>query len=277
MAKIMDIEINKVQIEDNIRTKGRDTDLVELMESIKQYGLLHPIGVKKNKTGYQYIWGYRRLKACEKLGRKTITAYVSDETEDYSETDVKILNVVENLQRKDITPLELGRICQDLKHIGMSDGEIGARLSITQKRVSEAIALYNMGIPEQLRKDVQYFAVGHSQKKGKIPASLATYVGTLVKRGLNKQDAERLLLLVKQEELSYIQLVHLGKLLQAKMSFDEAVRKLDRWDTARVDLIVDKELKRQLLKEYRLPFQEIIRRIITGKIPLQNKLFYTPK
>lgn len=121
--KIEDVQINSIKIIENIRTNANDSNIKDLMSSIKQHGLEQPIKVGLTKSGdYMLIFGQRRLIACRKLGHKTIPAQV------VNEPDMKeflISNITENLQRKDNSPSELGRLCVMLKErYEMSNDEI---------------------------------------------------------------------------------------------------------------------------------------------------------
>ena len=92
----------------------------------------------------------------KKLGKKTISAVVLSEKDNLSEKDCALINISENLHRKDVSPFELGRICSWLKKEGMSSPEIGARLSMSKTKVQRSIGLYEMSIPEEEKKNVVY-------------------------------------------------------------------------------------------------------------------------
>ena len=68
--KIQEIPIKEIKILDNIRQIIKEQEMPYLMQSIKENGLLQPIGVKADKVGYTLIWGFRRLMAYKKLAQK---------------------------------------------------------------------------------------------------------------------------------------------------------------------------------------------------------------
>lgn len=77
--------------------------LEELRDSIKQYGVLQPINVRKiSNSNYELVAGERRLRAATMAGLKEIPAIILD----VSESDSAIMALIENLQREDLTYLE---------------------------------------------------------------------------------------------------------------------------------------------------------------------------
>ena len=81
-----------------------DSDMQQLMESIKEYGVLNPIIVRKRQTGggYEIVSGHRRYEACKRLNKFDIPVIVRDLTDEEA-----ILTMVDaNLQRERILPSE---------------------------------------------------------------------------------------------------------------------------------------------------------------------------
>jgi ParB family transcriptional regulator, chromosome partitioning protein len=111
---IRDIPISEINRKENIRQIVKDDSISSLMQTIKDNGLLQPIGVKETKQrDYLIVWGNRRLEACTKLGWKTIPAVIfSDADEEMTEEQFFVINAIENLQQRPNTLFELGRICK---------------------------------------------------------------------------------------------------------------------------------------------------------------------
>lgn len=96
----------------------------ELVESIKKYGVLMPIVVRKiSDDKYEIISGHRRKTACEIAGKETIPALVRK----YDDDEATILMVDSNIQRENIMPSEKARAYamkyEALKHQGIKDGK----------------------------------------------------------------------------------------------------------------------------------------------------------
>jgi len=104
----MSLEVQKINIalidepQNPMRTDAYDEDIKELAESIKLYGLLQPITLKKNGDRYEVVAGHRRLLAHKYLGLSFIDAIVRDLDDKVSD----ILKVEENLRRKDVNPVD---------------------------------------------------------------------------------------------------------------------------------------------------------------------------
>ena len=93
------VDINKIKIlNENPRTRFDEDKLKDLAESIKERGILQPIVCKKHGDDYELIAGERRLKAAKMIGLKEVPITLR-ETE---KEDIKIDQVIENLQREDL-------------------------------------------------------------------------------------------------------------------------------------------------------------------------------
>lgn len=104
IIKIKDVKIGQ-------RVRDEFGDMKALAESIREHGLLHPIVVDSN---HNLIAGCRRLLACEQIGMKEIEAKMLD---DISEKELRILELEENIRRKDLTELEKSKNLVELAEI----------------------------------------------------------------------------------------------------------------------------------------------------------------
>lgn len=107
--EVRDIPLDKLVPSRNLRTESGD--IGELVESIREHGLLQPIRVRPMGNGlYQIIAGHRRFLSHRMLGRSTISAIVVEETDEAT----AVQGIVENLQRENLTPLELAQGIREL-------------------------------------------------------------------------------------------------------------------------------------------------------------------
>ena len=104
VLKIKDINIGQ-------RVRDEYGDMESLANSIKEYGLLHPIVVDAH---YNLIAGGRRLLACERIGMKEIETKMLGEI---SERELRVLELEENIRRKDLTALEKSKNLVELAEI----------------------------------------------------------------------------------------------------------------------------------------------------------------
>lgn len=132
------IAIKKIKHVTNSRIRDND-DVADLMEDIKQRGLLQPVAIRIKDNAL--IFGNRRVKAYEKLGFKDIECDFYDDVDD---NDLLVMNLVENIKRKSIESIEIGRICKMLIDNGMTRNEVAAKLSIPRTRVETVISAYNV-------------------------------------------------------------------------------------------------------------------------------------
>jgi ParB family chromosome partitioning protein len=96
---ISDINLPKRIVRESI------TDVEELISSVRSIGLLQPIVVRIQQSGYEIVAGCRRYTACRKLGWKKIACHVVDLNDKQSYE----LSIIENIQRSSISPVEEGR------------------------------------------------------------------------------------------------------------------------------------------------------------------------
>lgn len=115
----MILKISKVKPGQRVREDYGDIE--SLANSIKEHGLLHPIVVDAD---YNLIAGCRRLLACERIGMKEIEAKV---LEDISEKELRVLELEENIRRKDLTELEKSKNLVELAQI--KEQELREKLS----------------------------------------------------------------------------------------------------------------------------------------------------
>lgn len=264
------IKISEIRVLENLRTSiERDQDLEELMQDIKTRGLMQPIGLSKQGEEYVVVFGHRRFYAVKKLGWS-----------DLSENDYKLLppnlsfeeyliyNAVENIHRKDISPIELGKVISRLKETGLSLGEIAVKLSITKMKAKKFSDLYNR-IPSEFEGLVGY-VTSSSNKKGKI--AVATTEAILNLRLNNKKDYEKIFNLAKKEELSATNIKLIGLLMRQGMNMDEAYKYLTVAHVGIFPVVLRKEAERRLQVKYGLSTGEILRRVVKGDIQPQRDL-----
>ncbi len=130
---IKTIDLDLIDQNENSRVVYKRGDLAELMLSMKEAGLLQPVGVKKTGDRYEAVFGNRRIMAAKKLGWTEIQAHIVDAKTD---NDRDILNLIENIKRKNTTLAEDGRVFSNLLHRGLTIKEICARVGITTVAIS---------------------------------------------------------------------------------------------------------------------------------------------
>lgn len=135
LMEVTELEVAKIFADPDLNCRGEIVphDVLELAESIQEKGLLQPISVQPwvAKDGYDYrcILGHRRLKAFEIKKWKTVPAIIK---RGLTETQVRILNLQENLERKNLNILEEALAIKKFKELGYTLAEV-AKMTNTSK------------------------------------------------------------------------------------------------------------------------------------------------
>jgi ParB/RepB/Spo0J family partition protein len=193
---IQNVALNKIKLGKNSRLNISEDELSGLMQSIKETGLLQPIGVVQKGKHYSISYGNRRFLAASKLGWSAIPAIILND--DDATSDLK--NLTENIQRKSISLAEAGRYCTLLKKQGLSHKEIAARMGVSLGYIGTAVEAYNE-IPKKFQKHVVGQMPGSQVEPGKISFSATKAIINASKSyGLNDKQKEKLLWAAKTEE-----------------------------------------------------------------------------
>lgn len=264
---VKEINISDVQVVENSRIAVKNID--SLMRDIDQRGLRNPIEVCKTKTSdYVLVSGHRRLTACQKLGWTKIYANVHNEME---MGELLIHNLGENLHREDTSPMELGRICDRLKKMGLNNAEISAKLSLPSTRIQAAMNIYH-NLPDKYRKRVSYVG-GNSNNKGNISASVAAKIISVKRQyGLTDTACEKLMTVAKMDEMSGGHINLISTFLKRGHTVAQALERCKRYKETRTDIIVDLEEMGALLIKYKMDSTiMLLQAIIYGEIPPLKK------
>ena len=121
-------------------------DLSELMASIAEQGILEPLVVRQRGDRFQIIAGERRYQAAVQVGLRELPAVVRD----VDDSEMLELALIENLQRKDLTPFEEAEALRGLaESCGYTHEDLARRLGKSRTSVTESLAL--TGIPDEIR------------------------------------------------------------------------------------------------------------------------------
>ena len=171
--EIHDIALDKLIPPRALRTEG--IDVSELVESIREHGLLQPIRVRPVGHGlYQIIAGHRRFLAHRELGEPSISAVVVDE----SEQAAAVQSIVENLQREDLTPLELAQSIRELATgYRLAFEEIARLVSKSSAQVRTWIRISSL--PDDVLQRLESGERGTQGVRGLAPRHVQPFVSDL--------------------------------------------------------------------------------------------------
>ncbi|HHJ5359363.1 ParB/RepB/Spo0J family partition protein [Staphylococcus aureus] len=250
ITKTKDEQIKQIDISDikpnpyQPRKTFDENHLNDLADSIKQYGILQPIVLRKTVQGYYIVVGERRFRASKIAGLKYVSAIIKDLTDE----DMMELAVIENLQREDLNAIEEAESYQRL----MTD------LKITQQEVAKRLSKSRPYIANMLR-------LLHLPKK----------IADMVKGGRLTSAHGRTLLAIKDEQ----QMLRLAKrVVKEKWSvryLENHVNELknvsSKSETDKVDITKPKFIKqqeRQLREQYGTKVDISIKKSV-GKISFE--------
>jgi ParB family chromosome partitioning protein len=158
--------------------------LNELAASIKEVGLLQPIIVRPMDQDYEIVLGERRYRASQQAGLERIPAVVRDYTDD----EVVQLNLIENIQRQELSAIEKGRVCKYL--LENCSEKYPSQTAIAKKigMSSDAVSLWLRTV-EVVPKEAQKY-VAPSMVSGQVPDGKIDYL-TAVKVGRSVEEPEK--------------------------------------------------------------------------------------
>lgn len=123
------------------RVVFQDDAIDELAESIKKHGIINPITVRRLGNKFEIIAGERRFKASQSIGLKEIPAIVID-ADDKKTAE---LALIENIQRKELSPIEEGMSYEKILQIGdITQAELSKQLGKKQSTIANKIRLLKL-------------------------------------------------------------------------------------------------------------------------------------
>jgi len=129
------------------RKKFEEEPLQELANSIKLHGVLQPILVVERNGRYLIVAGERRWRASKIAGLKEIPCIVGE----FSNSEIKEISIIENLQRKDLTPIEEAKAIKELiDEFGWTQEVVAERLGKSRPAISNTLRLLQLA-PEVIQ------------------------------------------------------------------------------------------------------------------------------
>lgn len=144
-----------------------ETAINELTESIKEYGVIEPIIVRKVADKYEIIAGERRYKASVLAGKETIPAIITD----LNDKDSAEIALIENVQRQNLTPIEEAVSYKKILDMGyMNQSELANKLGKTQSTVANKLRLLNLTDTVQEALLQERISERHARSLLRLPA-----------------------------------------------------------------------------------------------------------
>lgn len=156
------IDISKVEPNRDQPRKNFDEDaLEELADSIKQVGVLEPLLVRTKGNLYDIIAGERRWRAARKAGLKEVPVIIRD---DLTEQQVVEIQLIENIQRENLNPIEEAQAYERLIHeFHMKQDEVAERVSKSRAAVTNSMRLLKLSAQVQQMVIDEMLSTGHAR------------------------------------------------------------------------------------------------------------------
>ena len=139
--------------------------LQELADSIKEFGVIQPIIVKKSIKGYEIIAGERRVKASLMADKKTIPAIVKD----FTDEEMMQIALLENIQREDLSPIEEAEAYRKLiASLEITQEEFSKRIGKSRSYITNMLGL--LRLPKSVQNMVlgKKISMGHARVLSKL-------------------------------------------------------------------------------------------------------------
>ena len=157
----MMIKISMVEPNPNQPRKQFDEDaLLELSESVKQYGILQPLLVSDKKDYYEIIAGERRWRAAKLAGLKEVPVIVKE----FSEQELVEISLIENIQREDLNAVEEAMAYKRLMdEFHLKQDEIADRVGKSRTAVTNSMRLLKLSAKVQQMLIDEMITAGHAR------------------------------------------------------------------------------------------------------------------
>lgn len=186
------VNINKVEPNKEQPRKNFDEDaLLELSESIKQFGVLQPLIVQDRDTYYEIIAGERRWRAAKLAGVKEIPVIVKKLTPQ----EMVEISLIENIQREDLNPIEEASAYQRLiDEFHLKHEEIAERVSKSRAAITNSMRLLKLDKRVQLMLIEGEISGGHARTLLALEDKEAQYMAAekIIENKLSVRETEKL-------------------------------------------------------------------------------------
>ena len=156
LVKINEVEPNREQP----RKEFDEDALMELADSIKQFGILQPLLVQKKKDYYEIIAGERRWRAAKIAGLKEVPVIVKE----YTNQEIVEISLIENIQRENLNPIEEAMAYKRLlEEFNLKQDEVAERVSKSRTAVTNSMRLLKLSTRVQQMIVDDMISTGHAR------------------------------------------------------------------------------------------------------------------
>lgn len=155
------VDINKVEPNKEQPRQYFDEDkLLELSESIRQYGVIQPILVQKRDNYYEIVAGERRWRAAKMAGLKEVPVIIKE----FTEQEIVEISIIENVQREDLNAMEEAMGYQRLlEQFNLKQDEVAEKVSKSRTAITNSLRLLKLDKRVQQMVKDDLLSAGHAR------------------------------------------------------------------------------------------------------------------
>jgi len=209
-----------------------DKALLSLSESIKNYGIINPILVRKKEDKYEIIAGERRFRAAKNVGLTEVPVIIKTA----SEQQMAELALIENIQRQGLSPIEEAKSYEEIMRIGnQTQATLATKLGKSQSAIANKIRL--LSLPNEVQD-----ALAHKKISERHARSLLTIdnkekqldiLDRIIKEKLTVKEAEQI---INEKEISEDEI---------KQAIDDIMKSLNIQEEIEKELEIKEENKKE--------------------------------
>ena len=192
--QVLQIPLDQVQPNpEQPRKNFSRLEMEELINSIKEYGIIQPLILTRlDNREYQIVAGERRWRAAKFLEFKTIPALVRS----IKENEKLAISLLENIQRKDLNPMEKAKGYQRMiEEFDLTQEQVAKKMGKARASIANTLRILNL--PEEIKKAIEEEKIGEGHAKALLSAENEEKQKILLKRiiglGLTVKETENLL------------------------------------------------------------------------------------
>ena len=166
--------------------------LNELADSIKVYGVVEPVILKKSVKGYEIVAGERRCKASKIAGLTTVPAIIKD----FTDEEMMEIALLENIQREDLNPVDTAISISNILQVkDMTQEEFSKKFGKSRSYITNLLGLLNLPKSVQELVKNRKLSMSHARCLSKIDdeEKVINLANKIIKENLNVRDVEKML------------------------------------------------------------------------------------
>ena len=189
------IEVNLSEVRSNPYQPRKffDDDALEgLAQSIKEYGVVEPVILKKSIKGYEIVAGERRCKAAKIAGLSTIPAIIKE----FTDEEMMEIALLENIQREDLNPIDTAISISNILAVkNITQEEFSKKMGKSRSYVTNLLGLLNLpkSVQELVKNGKLSMSAARSLSKIADEERVIELANKIIKEDLNVRDIEKIL------------------------------------------------------------------------------------